>query len=402
MRVMIATGVTPTVGGVSSHVNSLSRAMRAAGHDVTVVTPLGVDVEFRPVRPGQSAVLGNLLRLPGGMLAAYWTSQRLLESRIRKALHANPCDIINAQDVSATNAVLRIPRGERPPATVLTIHGYLTAEALADRKIPAGGLSQRFLLSQERNAYRNASMIITVDRRLSEHAVEFGADPARLSVVQNFVDAGMFHPDAEARLLQRKRLGIKDDEFAILCPRRLVAKNGPEYLIRAMPAILRSASAKKPRAFLAGAGQQSDALRQLCATLGLEEQVTFLGLVPHDQTPDLYAAVDAVVIPSVTVAGVMEATSIAALEAMACGKPVVASAIGGLREVIEHGRTGILVPEKDPEALASAIISLMNDRGLGERLGGAAACYVRGNRSSVSAAERFISLYAEARKSASG
>jgi len=392
MRVMIAAGVTPTVGGVSAHINSLCRALRAMGHEAVVVTPLGVSREFKAVSSKQSRMLATLFRLPGVMLGAYFISQALLSRQIKNTISSAPYDIIHAQDVSATNAALLLPEAGRPPV-VLTIHGYLTAEAVADRKIKTGGLAETILLKQEKAAYQRAKTIVTVDKRLAEHSVWHGAEPRRLVTMPNSVDTDRFRPRPDSRAIARESLGIRDDQFVVLCPRRLVAKNGVEYLIQAVPAMLGRFEGVGLRLLLAGTGQQAASLHSFARNLGVSEHVTFLGLVPHERIPSLYAAADVVVIPSVTASGVQEATSIAALEAMCSGKPVVASNIGGLREIIEDGATGLLVPERDPLALASAILRLRGDPTLARRLGESASNCIEQKHSSLAAARMIVSIY---------
>src|SRR5205807_9332006 len=100
-------------------------------------------------------------------------------------------------------------------------------------------------------------------------------------------------------------------------------------------------------------------------------------------------------VPSVVVAGVEEATSILMLEAMACGKPVIASRIGGLSEVIEHCRTGLLVPPEDSDALAASVVTTLSDPVLGRKLGAEARDFVVRGHSWDIVAQRTSSLYDE-------
>jgi glycosyltransferase involved in cell wall biosynthesis len=121
--------------------------------------------------------------------------------------------------------------------------------------------------------------------------------------------------------------------------------------------------------------------------------VMALGRVRHENMPSLIQASDIVIIPSVPVAGVEEATSILALEAMACGRTVIASNIGGLREIIEPNQTGILVAPGDPEALADEIVAALQDDGRRAMLGLAARRAVLERYTWEKAADETIKVY---------
>jgi D-inositol-3-phosphate glycosyltransferase len=130
-------------------------------------------------------------------------------------------------------------------------------------------------------------------------------------------------------------------------------------------------------------------LHQLRAELGIQDLVTFLGARSQDALPDYYSAADVVVMPSH-----YESFGLVALEAMACGTPVIASRVGGLAYTVLHGVTGLHVPERDPEALAQEIIRLIQDAALRERMGQqahqVARCY-----SWSSIADRIVDLYGD-------
>jgi len=129
--------------------------------------------------------------------------------------------------------------------------------------------------------------------------------------------------------------------------------------------LLIAAAVSGARLLITGDGPLHGALERRAASLGA--RVQFLGTVSRDEMRARFQTSDLVMVPSVTISGTQENTSIAALEAMACGTPVIATRIGGLPEVIEDGRTGVLVPERDAESLAAAAVLLLRDPGrLGE------------------------------------
>jgi D-inositol-3-phosphate glycosyltransferase len=126
---------------------------------------------------------------------------------------------------------------------------------------------------------------------------------------------------------------------------------GLDTAIRALPAIPGAVLA------IAGDGEERARLEQLTAELGLGERVRFLGPLPRADLPRLYAAADLLLATSFA----SETFGIGPVEAQACGLPVVASRFGGFPEVVAEGRTGLLVPPRDPQALAAACRELLDD-----------------------------------------
>src|SRR3989442_1252294 len=133
----------------------------------------------------------------------------------------------------------------------------------------------------------------------------------------------------------------------ILVPRMHVPKNGIEYAAEAMRKIVKATQGATM--LITGDGPLRPVLEQKAKEVG-QGQIRFLGFVSRERMRELYQQVDVVLIPSVTTSGTQENTSIAALEAMASGKPVIATDIGGLPEVIRDGQDGILIPERNREA----------------------------------------------------
>lgn len=152
------------------------------------------------------------------------------------------------------------------------------------------------------------------------------------------------------------------EKIIVLHHGRLVKKRGVEYLVRAF----RVVSERFPEAELviAGEGPEKTRLVTLAHDLGVSTRVRFIGLIPHEEVPCLVRGSDVFVIPSI-----IEGHSTSMLEAMAAGKPVVATRVGGLTEVIVDGENGVLVDPKNPEQISKAVIRLLGDRSLAARLG---------------------------------
>lgn len=173
--------------------------------------------------------------------------------------------------------------------------------------------------------------------------IERGRDPARLG-----------EPSPERRRLTRAKLGLSDDDEVLINVGRQEYQKGQKFLLEAV----RMLSGERPRLVLLIAGRRghsSTALEHYLAEAGLKERVRLLGY--RDDVPDLLAAADLFVFPSL-----YEGLGGAVIEAMALGVPVIASNLDAIREVVEEGRSGVLVPPGLPRELADAIRHLLEDR----------------------------------------
>jgi len=197
---------------------------------------------------------------------------------------------------------------------------------------------------------------VMVDSIVQERAaVELGCDPSKIVRFPWAVDLDMFNPSVSGEMV-RTELGWERNPIVFFA-RWHMQVYGLEHLLNAVPEIiLEHADA---RFMIGGCGPQTDEFKDLVAKKGLEKFVKFLGKIPYVEMPEYMAACDIYVSPSLS-----DGTSAALLEAMACGKPVVVSDIPANNEWIENGENGLIVPTKDSSAIASAIVSLLNDRKL--------------------------------------
>ncbi|HEV8662420.1 MAG TPA: glycosyltransferase [Candidatus Methylomirabilis sp.] len=199
-----------------------------------------------------------------------------------------------------------------------------------------------------------AHRIVVVSEAVGRYAAEvIGLDPSRIRVIPNGVEIGPV-PDSAARAAARKLLGLPPRATVIgTVLARMDREKGLDLLIAAaarLPA-LRSGSAIL---VVIGGGPGEEAAQARVADLGLDGAVRFTG--PREEATTLLPSFDIFVLPSRT-----EGLSNALLEAMACGLPAVATAVGGTPEAVLHGETGLLVPREDPRALAAALQVLLDD-----------------------------------------
>lgn len=160
-----------------------------------------------------------------------------------------------------------------------------------------------------------------------------------------------------------------------------------DVLLKAMPQVLRKHTAELN---IIGTGPRVEEYAALARTMGIEEEVRFLGFVEHDKLPAYYGASDLLVLPSR-----MESFGLVLVEAMACALPVVATRVGGIPEVVEEGVTGILVEPNDPQALAEAIIEMLDEPDRMRAMGARGRERVREHFTWDRAAERVEEAYQE-------
>jgi D-inositol-3-phosphate glycosyltransferase len=247
-------------------------------------------------------------------------------------------------------------------------------------------------------------IVAAADRIVAGSVVErahlvwyYGARPERISVIPCGVDTELFRPMAQATA--RDLLELPPGPL-LLYVGRLAPIKGLDTLLGAMTRL--SGPAAGARLLVVGGDQDErgpgpgERLRARVAQLGLADRVHFSGPQRQDRLHLFYAGADATVMPSY-----YESFGMVALEAMACGTPVVASRVGGLTTTVRDGVTGYLVPEGDPEALAACLSRLLAAPAERERLGAEAARWAAEHRWPC-VAEAVCRLYAELQTVASG
>jgi len=225
----------------------------------------------------------------------------------------------------------------------------------------------RLRIEHEREIVAQADVVIAADTTERDQLVElYGADPARIRMVPCGVDTELFRPIPRAEA--RGRLGLSLDEKIVLFVGRLEALKGLDTLFQAFTQVDGHFS-RPPRLLVVGGDLAKEApkfesLRRLAANLGIAERVSLLGMVEQPLLPYYYAAADVLAMPSYA-----ESLGMVAIEAMACGTPVVVSRVGGLQHTVLDGETGYQVPPRNPQALAERLSQLLADPVLAARLG---------------------------------
>lgn len=242
---------------------------------------------------------------------------------------------------------------------------------------------------RRRFAYRVVSRsghLVAVSEDLKRFVVnKVGIPDARVRVIHNGVAPSGAVSDEETDRC-RAELGIGTGDLVIGTVGSLYPVKGHQYLLDAMPAVFRS----YPNAvlLLVGRGDLEVSLKEQARRVGIEERVRFLGM--RQDVPRLLSVMNVFVLPSLS-----EGLSVALLEAMASGKPVVATRVGGSPELVEHGQTGFLVQPEDVRDLAANLMKLLSDPGMMRQFGQQGAERVRQHFSMAAVASRYRDLYWE-------
>jgi glycosyltransferase involved in cell wall biosynthesis len=264
---------------------------------------------------------------------------------------------------------------------VVSLHG--SDVFVAERHGAVGAVARR--------VFRRAGYVTACSDDLAQRAVRLGADPARLEVVPYGVDLARFRPAAETSDALRAQANVAPGQPLLVAAGRLVRKKGFEYLIDALPLV---SPERRPMLAIAGTGDLESELRERASQAGVADRVVFLGNIPQDAVGQWFAAADVVAAPSVRDdSGNVDGLPNTVLEALASGAPLVTTSAGGIASVVENGRTGLLVPERDPSRLARAIDTLLGDPKMAKTLGTTGRALVETRFGWARAAERFSAGY---------
>lgn len=351
---------------VGTFMAPIARGLAARGHEVHVVLPWhplvrrgadtgGVHLHFFRYAPVASlAVFGYAEGLEADvrLRAAAWMVAPLavgagwrLARRI--AAHAS-ATVLHGHWVVPGGVVAALAAGGRP--LVVSLHG---SDVYVAERHPVARAAARL-------AFGRSAWVTACSRDLAHRAVALGADPRRLDVIPYGVDSERFRPNEAARHALRRELGFRETSTLVVAAGRLVRKKGFEYLLEAVGRL----APRHPGLvlLLAGSGDLEDELRRRAISLGIGDRVRFLGTVPHHEVPRLFAAADIAVVPSVRdEAGNVDGLPNVVLELLASGAAVVTTPAGGLAQVVAEDEVALVVPERDPAALATAIDALVAD-----------------------------------------
>lgn len=348
----------PHEGGASTHIEHLMSRSSQTGIHIDVVSWSSVAGLMRLcARVAQRAVR----TVTGDTMLALKVAAGFLAVPVRDALCRTRYSAINPQSALAMLACKRA-RAPRLPI-VLTVHTYWTYELEAAGLIPDERVRSR-VQKMEAEAYAAADWILCVDTRIRNHVVAVCPTAAtKTSVWYNAVLPDDTVIVSEELSGIRRKLGIQPHDFVFLCPRRLVPKNGVLELLEAYGLLTDREGCKL---LFVGDGPLRGDLQRVIRERDMRG-VVLAGSVAHSHMSAYYQLASVVVIPSHHTSGIEEATSYSALESLVYDKPLVATSIGGLREIFADGGA-LLVQDGDASALANALGQLRASESMREML----------------------------------
>ena len=358
MRVLIVSWEFPplVVGGLGRHVGQLARQLAAQGHDVRVLTrgtrTAPEQQQFEGVAVWRAAADGLAIDFGSESLLAW--AQAFEHSLVRAGLELvsrwRP-DVIHAHDWLVAQTARTLCQVTGSPV-VVTVHA-------TEHGRQQGWLTEplpRAIHSVERWLCREAAAVITCSRFMAAEVSElFQLDPAEVRVIGN--GAEPTHP-TEPRPGVETETGMADRRYRgeplLVFAGRLVHEKGLQELVKALP-LLRD-ELPRVRLVVAGTGPQLADQQDRAARYGVSDLVDWAGFLDEAELARLLAAADLVVAPSL-----YEPFGMVALEAQLAGTPVAVSDTGGLAELVEGGRTGLLFAPQDPAAIAAAVRQALAD-----------------------------------------
>jgi glycosyltransferase involved in cell wall biosynthesis len=398
--VMVTTSYPRFPGdSVGTFLEPMAKSVAARGHEVHVVAPWHPLVRRGPIEDGVRFHFYRYAPIRAlnvfGYASAMHADVRLRASAYLAAPLALACGWRAARRIARRHRATMmhghwvIPGGFvasiGAPAVplVVSLHG---SDVFVAERVAAAGRAAR-------SVFRRAGAITASSEDLARRAVALGADPRRVVLVPYGVDTVRFRPRPYARAHRREALGVSPDAVLVFAAGRLVRKKGFEYLIDALPLIHGTAVVLA----IAGQGDLAAELRERARAARVGERVRFLGNLAQDDVGTMLAAADVVVAPSVhDDRGNVDGLPNVVLEALASGTPLVTTPAGGIGSVVTHGRTGLIVPEKDPASLAKAIEGLARNPQARARLGEAGRALVAERFGWNATAERLEAAYARA------
>ncbi|MBC3192295.1 glycosyltransferase [Pseudonocardia sp. C8] len=373
----------PDAGGQNVHVRELALALARAGHDVTVCTrrddpaapevvPLTGSVRVRHVPAGPAGPM------PKDDIAAHVPE---LSAALEEAWRADRPDVVHGHFWMSGWAAAGPARRLGLPL----VQTYHALGAVKRRHQGAADTSPEGRIRIEAAVARRADRVVASCPDEAAELIRLGAPLGALVTVPSGVDTSLFRPGPAREPTGRPRLLVLG---------RLVRRKGVDETVQALAGV--------PDAELVVAGGSGpggdpdvDRLQEVAARAGVADRVRFLGAVRRDAVPGLLRSADIVVC-----APWYEPFGIVPLEAMACGRPVVVTAVGGLQDTVRDGRTGLHVPPRDPDALAAALRELAGDPVRAAALGAAGRRRVVERYGWDRVAERIAGVYADAARAA--
>jgi glycosyltransferase involved in cell wall biosynthesis len=360
----------PYIGGAPHYAFELSPQLVKLGIEAVVIT------HAHPGQPEEEKIAGVTIKRVEGLVLnnAHRAASPLIFRRCHEYILDMEFDLVHGLDVYSSMALIVIPFAHRRRIPcVLTCHTVTNSALSIFLQRPMGLL------------FRRVDRLIAVSQAAADFCRLLGFPEKRIAVVPNGVDLSCFHGQIDA-FVMREELGIGAEPLVVTAL-RLVKRKSPDLLISAFARVLEVVPNAK--LVIAGSGREEDNLSRQIKDLNIPNSVFMVGGLTKEKVAQLMAAADVFVLPSK-----MESFGLALLEASATGVPVVCSDAGGVQEVFQDGFNALLYSPGDDNAMAKAIIRLIQDRELARKIS-ANAMKTAGRFTWEMAAEQTLRVYEE-------
>ena len=349
-------------------------------------TPLEEEVGdlnfFRTPVPASPAT-----RLP---LFGQWATIGAMERRLEEVLPAVKPDILHAHSPALNGeAAIRVGRRHGIPV-VYEVRAFWEDAAVDHGTNSEGGVRYRLSRTLETRVLKQADEIITICDGLRNEIVARGIPSLKVTIVPNAVDVERFRPNAVIDEVLARKLGLNGKKVVGFIG-SFYAYEGLPLLVQSMPDIV--AQVPDIRLLLVGGGPDAPRLTEMVSALSLSEHVIFTGRVPHEDVQRYYDLIDVFAYPRYSMRLTELVTPLKPLEAMAQGKLVIASDVGGHRELIQPGETGELFENGCPESLSQKILQMFQHRENWPRRIAAARKFVEEKRNWPDSVENYRHVY---------
>lgn len=367
----------PVKGGFENLVQDLALTLANKNCDISVVCTefkeedVPDDIRIYPILKFiKIRYIGFLINMSLNLVIFY----TFLRKEKPYIVHAHP---------SFPSGFIALPAKLLDIPVICTSHGD---DIQINREVGYGSRQNRIVTKLVNITLKQSSLHTVVSGSMINDAIEAGSHPSKIRVIYNGINLDKIPSFGETDILPR--YGITKDDFIVLYLGRLHPKKCPDDLVKAFPKVVEKVL--NARLVFAGKGEEETKLKRLVFDLNLNDNVIFAGFVSDDEKWDLLKSCDVFVLPSV-----VEAFGITVIEAMACGKPVIATNLGPFPEVIKNGETGLLVSLHSPDELADAIIELAFDEDKRVKMGEMARKDVEESFDINKIADDYLELYEE-------
>ena len=386
----------PLHSGYTFRTRAIMKAQQAAGLEVRGITGLRHSAAGGQTVPSPETVEGLTFdRTPGTARGPVglreWNEIGQLADAIDALCETWQPDILHAHSPALDGmAALRIARKRRIPL-VYEIRAFWEDAAVSNGTGRTGSIKYRLTRALENRVVAGADCIMTICHGLRDDLITRGVQPGRIGIMPNGVDLDLFGTPAPRDPALAQELGLSDQAPVIGFIGSFYDYEGIDDLIEAMPLLLKDHP--DTHLLLVGGGPMAEALQKQAAASPARDSIHFVGRVPHHEVERYYALTDVMAYPRKASRLTDLVTPLKPLEAMAQGKLVAASDVGGHRELITHGDTGTLFAADTPHDCAAALSALLSARSQWPAMRERASAHVRRNHNWANNVRRYEDVY---------